>query len=112
LFLGNDQFMTQKNSASAYSLRSPYDPAALLDALVKRLQLNSDHALSRKLKVTRQIIANIRSGTLPIGASMLLWMHEASGISIDELRHLMGDRRATCRLHTGLSRASIHRRAG
>ena len=104
--------MTQKNNVASYSLCRPYDPAALLDALAKRLQLNNDHALSRKLKVTQQVISNIRRGTFPVGASMLLWMHEASGISIDELRRLMGDRRATCRLNTGLSRASIHRRAG
>lgn len=89
---------------------SPYNPATLLDALARHLQLTSDHALSRKLKVTRQVIDNIRSGTLPVGASMLLWMHEASGISIDELRRLMGDRRAKCRPQVCLSRASIHRR--
>jgi hypothetical protein len=103
--------MTHQNSLSAYSLYTPYNPAALLDALAQRLQLNGDHALSRKLKVAKHVLANIRRGTLPICASMLLWMHEASGISIDELRRLMGDRRATCRPRACLSRASVQRRA-
>jgi len=62
-----------------------------------RLGLQSDVALSRRLKIARHVIGNIRAGRLQIGGSMLLWMHEATGISIDELRRLMGDRRAKCR---------------
>lgn len=75
-----------------------YHPDHLLDALRLRLQLNSDEALSRKLHVAPRIIRQIRAGTLPIGASMLIWMSEATGISIAQLRELMGDRRRICRV--------------
>jgi hypothetical protein len=74
-----------------------YSPARLLDALLHHLQLDNDGALSRRLHVARHVLRSIRHGNLPIGASMLLWMQEVSGLSITELRHLLGDRRATCR---------------
>lgn len=74
-----------------------YDPNKLLNILMARLGLASDGALSRKLKVGRNVIGNIRAGKLQVCGSMLLWMQEASGLSIDELRRLMGDRRAKCR---------------
>ena len=75
-----------------------YNPGRLLDALIERMGLANDGALSRKLKVAKTVIRKIRHGHLPIPASMLLWMHEATGISICELRALMGDRRAKLRL--------------
>jgi hypothetical protein len=81
-----------------------YSPNRLLDALIARMGLQSDGALSRKLKVAKTVIRNIRHGRLPIGASMLMWMHEATGISICELRALMGDRRAKFRLNYALAR--------
>jgi transcriptional regulator with XRE-family HTH domain len=75
-----------------------YTPDRLLDAIRSHLQLNSDGALAKRLKITRDLIKDIRHGHVPIGASMLMWMHEATGISIEELRRLMGDRRAKFRL--------------
>jgi hypothetical protein len=80
-------------------INSGYDPNRLLDSVMHRLGLNSDRALSRKLQVTLQIIARIRAGCLPIGASMLLWISECTGASIDELRRILGDRRAKARLN-------------
>lgn len=76
---------------------TPYDPARLLDGLLHHLQLDNDSALSRRLNVAGQVIYSIRHGYLPIGASMLLWMQEASGLSMGELRHLLGDQRTTLR---------------
>lgn len=81
-----------------------YNPARLLDALLHHLGLNNDGALSRRLKVARQVIADIRHGRIPVAASMLLWMQEASGLSIGELQRLLGDRRATCRPAFALGR--------
>lgn len=77
--------------------QSAYNPNQLLNALRDRLGLSSDGALSRRLRVAKTVIEKIRCGQLPIGASMLMWMHEATGISIDELRVLLGDRRAKYR---------------
>jgi hypothetical protein len=81
-----------------------YNPNHLIDALIRHLGLTGDGALSRKLKVTKSVIKNIRDGQIPVGASMLMWMHEATGISITELRALMGDRRSKYRLNV----ARIH----
>jgi hypothetical protein len=83
-------------------IKTSYDPNRLLDSVMHRLGLNSDRELSRKLHVTLQVIARIRSGRLPIGASMLLWISECTGDSINELRHILGDRRARARLNCTL----------
>jgi hypothetical protein len=44
------------------------------------------------------LISKIRSRKLPIGAPLLIRMHEVSGLSIQQLRKIMGDRRAKFRL--------------
>lgn len=75
-----------------------YNPNRLLDALLEHLKLENDNALSKKLKVARHVISDIRSSNLHIGASMIMWMHEATGISINELRGLLGDRRTKFRV--------------
>ena len=87
--------MTQNASKAT---QAKYDPNLLLDTLMHHLGIDSDGALSRRLKVAREVISSIRRGTMPVCASMLLWMHEATGIGIDELRRIMGDRRGKCRL--------------
>jgi hypothetical protein len=45
--------------------------------------------LSRALEVAPPVISKIRHSTLPIGATILLRMHEVSDFSIRELRALM-----------------------
>jgi hypothetical protein len=73
------------------------NPGALLDALIGRLGLKSDAALARELEVLPPVISRIRHRRLPVGPSILLSMHEVSGLSTRELRALMGDRRAKYR---------------
>ena len=68
---------------------SEYDPNRLLDAIIARLRLKTDAALSRVLEVAPPVISKIRHNTLPIGATLLLRMHEESEFSIRELRELM-----------------------
>lgn len=75
-----------------------YDPNRLLDALIERLNLKNDAALSRLLSVAPPVISKIRHARLPVGASMLIRMHEETGLSIRELRDLMGDRRKRLRI--------------
>lgn len=81
-----------------------YDPNLLLDAVLKKMQWENDVTLARKLKVHINVIHRIRCKTLPLGASMLMWMQEATGVSIDELRQLMGDRRTRLRFSCTCSR--------
>ena len=66
-----------------------YNPDNLLDSLIERLNLKNDAALSRALEVAPPVISKIRHNTLPIGATILIRMHEISDFSIRELRELM-----------------------
>ncbi|WP_460837735.1 hypothetical protein [Noviherbaspirillum agri] len=75
-----------------------YDPNNLLDALIEKLNLKNDAALSRALEVAPPVISKIRHRRLPVGASLLIRMHEVSDLSIKELRTLMGDRRDKFRI--------------
>jgi len=75
-----------------------YDPNHLLDSLIEKLSLKNDAALSRALEVAPPVISKIRHRRLPVGASLLIRMHEVSELSIEELRELMGDRRGKYRI--------------
>ncbi|RJG04041.1 hypothetical protein [Noviherbaspirillum sedimenti] len=75
-----------------------YDPNHLLDSLLEKLHLKNDAALSRALEVAPPVISKIRHRRLPVGASLLIRMHEVSDLSIRELRSLMGDRRDKFRI--------------
>jgi hypothetical protein len=75
-----------------------YNPNNLLDVLIKKLNLKNDAALSRALEVAPPVISKIRHRRLPVGASLLIRMHEVSTLSVRELRDLMGDRRTKYRL--------------
>lgn len=68
-----------------------YTPDNLLDAIIAKLGLKNDAALSRALEVAPPVISKIRHRTLPIGATILLRMHEVSDFSIRELKALMGN---------------------
>jgi hypothetical protein len=75
-----------------------YDPNRLLDFLIDKMRTKNDAGLSRELGVAPPVISKIRHRRLPVGASMLIRMHEISDISIRELRNLMGDRREKHRI--------------
>ena len=74
-----------------------YDPNKLLDTVITHLGLRNDAALCRELGISAPVISKIRHKRLPIGASLLMRLHESSEISIRELRDLMGDRRKSYR---------------
>jgi hypothetical protein len=75
-----------------------YNPNKLLDAMLEKLELKNDAALSRALEIAPPLISKIRHRRLPVGASMLIRMHEVSNLSVMELRELLGDRRAKFRI--------------
>lgn len=77
-----------------------YNPNRLLDIVIDKLQLKNDAALARIPGVPAPVISKIRHGRLPIGATLLIAMHEETGWSIRELRDLMGDRRQKYRIST------------
>src|SRR3954468_24471415 len=90
----------QESSQQEHELTSQvtYNPDNLLDSLIERLHLKNDAALSRALEVAPPVISKIRHRRLPVGASLLIRMHEVSDLSIKDLRVLMGDRRDKCRI--------------
>lgn len=90
----------QQHQSQPHGLSSQesYNPNHLLDTLRERMKLKNDAALSRALEVAPPVISKIRHRTLPVGASLLIRMHEVTQMSIRELRDLMGDRRTKYRL--------------
>ena len=88
----------QQAAATRLADQVAYDPNNLLDSLIEKLNLKNDAALSRALEVAPPVISKIRHRRLPVGASLLIRMHEVSELSIRELRTLMGDRRDKFRI--------------
>lgn len=84
-------------TTSASALHS-YNPDNLLNALIEKLGLKNDAALARLLEVAPPILSKIRHRRLPVGAALLIRMHEVSNMPIRELRDLMGDRRQKYRI--------------
>lgn len=75
-----------------------FDPNQFLDRLMQHMKVQNDEALAKRLKVSVKIIKNIRSRELPVAASILMCIEDATGISVAELRRWMGDRRTKCRM--------------
>lgn len=68
-----------------------YTPNHLLDALMARLDVNSDAALARLLKIPASTISKIRHRHVPVPSALLLEAHELTELSIREMRDMMGD---------------------
>lgn len=52
------------------------NPNRLMDAVIQKLGLKNDAALSRVLDVAPPVISKIRSNALPVGATMKIRIHE------------------------------------
>ncbi|MEB0137335.1 hypothetical protein QN362_18550 [Actimicrobium sp. CCC2.4] len=85
----------------------PYDANKLLIALKQLLHVHNDVELSKALHISVALIAEIREGRRPVAGTILILMREASQLSIDELRALMGDPRRSCRMASGLPKRPI-----
>lgn len=83
----------ESNTQPAASNELDYNPGRLLDQLRLHLNLKNDAALAASLEVAAPVISKIRNLKLPVGATILIRMHEVSEISIRDLRALMGERR-------------------
>lgn len=78
-----------------------FDPNRMLDAMINRLKLKNDAALCRLLGISPPMLSKIRHGRLPVGASILIRLHEETGLHVRELRDMMGDRRGNYRYSDG-----------
>jgi hypothetical protein len=71
-----------------------YDPNRLLNEVLLTLRLKNDAALSRLLGIAPPVLSKVRHRRLPVAADLILRIHEATMLSIDEIRGLMGVTRA------------------
>jgi hypothetical protein len=89
---------SQPNPAAGFVPKVEYNPGNLLDGLIEHLGLKNDAALARTLEVAPPMVSKMRHRTLPVSGAVLIRMHEVSGLSIAEMRILMGDRRQKFRI--------------
>jgi hypothetical protein len=99
------------NRIDQMKFNSEYNPNQLLNIVRANLRVKNDAALSRRLEVGPPVISKVRHGRLPVGAALLIRIHEVTGLGIDELRGMLGDRRAKYRIgdprgHAGARRLS------
>ena len=80
------------------SAAEDYDPELLLNLLMDRMHLTEDTQLAQRLRMDKRLLDKIRERRLQISGSMLIQMQEETGITIAELRRLLGDRRSTSRM--------------
>ena len=67
-----------------------YNPNRLLDATLSKLQLKNDAALSRSLGIAPSVLSKVRHRRSPVAAGLMIQIHEATRLSIEEIRNLMG----------------------
>lgn len=63
-----------------------YDPVAFLATLRTILSARDDAHISRKLEIPAPIISKIRHRKLMIGPTVLLRIHEATGLPTKEIK--------------------------
>jgi hypothetical protein len=80
------------------TVNDDYDPGLLLNSLLDRMQLTEDAELAKRLRMDKRLLGKIRERRLQISGSMLMLMQEATGITIAELRRILGDRRSRSRM--------------
>lgn len=97
---------TLTHSGMTDSPSDSYDPARLFDTVRQRLQLHSDKALAKALKIAPPLLANLRQRVLPVSGSLLLRIQDVSGIAVAELQRVLGDRRRRMRLALAARKAS------
>jgi plasmid maintenance system antidote protein VapI len=78
-----------------------FDPNLLLDALMLKYRLKNDAALTRFLEITPSVVSRLRKRKTQLTPGLFIRIHEFTGLSVKELRELMGDHRAYCLLGAG-----------
>ncbi|MDB5841133.1 MAG: hypothetical protein JWQ23_3085 [Herminiimonas sp.] len=63
----------------------------MLDTLIENMHLEDDRALACRLKLAPRTILMMREGRISVSPSMLIWILEASRMTMQELRELLKD---------------------
>lgn len=61
----------------------------LFDNLIRMNKLKNDAALARLLKVAPPVVSKIRHGKLPVGPSMILYIHEHMNLPVWNIRQMI-----------------------
>lgn len=61
----------------------------LFDVIISKMNLKNDAALGRLLRLNAPAVSKIRNGRMPLGASIIIRVHEETGMSIKEIKSLM-----------------------
>jgi plasmid maintenance system antidote protein VapI len=69
--------------------KAPQNVHYFLDSLLEKMKLKNDAALARFIEVAPPVISKLRHLILPVSARLLIKLHDASGLSIAELRALL-----------------------
>lgn len=78
----------------APTVAQSYNPSNLFDFLCRRYRAKTDVQLAMLLGVGNPLICKMRRRVQPVSGSLLIRIHEITGISIRELKEIMGDRRS------------------
>lgn len=70
-----------------------YDPICLLNQLRHDFKIKRDVELAVLLKISPPLLSKIRNSAIPIGTSLLVRIHELTGLPINTIRYKMGDMR-------------------
>ena len=70
---------------------APFVPHALFDEIIRVYQLKNDAALARMLNISPANISRFRYGRRPIGASLILAVHDATNWPIKKIKGLLND---------------------
>ena len=73
------------NTMAAFAANKSH---ALLDTIRERFNLKNDAALSRLLSVAPPVLSKIRGKTLPVGATLMISIHEVFNMSLKEIKAL------------------------
>lgn len=90
---------TAQAKTSATPSIENYNPAALLDFLLATMRLANDRALAVKMNMRPSLVAKLREGRIAVSGSILMWMQQASGLTIQQLRTVLGDQRTKLRFN-------------
>ena len=63
----------------------------LLDKLLSDHRLTSDAALSRLIGISSAVISRLRHGVYGLSAAQIIRIHEATGLSIREIKKILAE---------------------
>lgn len=63
-------------------------PNVLLDTIIERYGVRNDAELSRMLEVQPPVLSKIRHHRLPVGAVLMIRLHETFGMPIGDIKAL------------------------